>query len=138
CGLAASVPRTVTRPPALSGPDSKRFAALTSAYYHRPSSVRITTNGSAVSLAGHSRTPWMRRGSPGAACAADATRTATLRATIPRLMGHLRAGSHRKQNATCVVGDEWPWSVAREGKRVTTLGVIFPEARAPFPLWYFA
>ena len=31
CGLAASVPRTVTRPPALSGPDSKRFAALTSA-----------------------------------------------------------------------------------------------------------
>src|SRR6266481_4737433 len=31
CGLAASVPRTVTRPPALSGPDPKRFAALTSA-----------------------------------------------------------------------------------------------------------
>src|SRR5262245_34137793 len=31
CGLAASVPSTVTRPPALSGPDSRRFAALTSA-----------------------------------------------------------------------------------------------------------
>src|SRR5437660_12756118 len=100
--------------------------------------VRIAAIGVVVRLAGYARAGWMRRGLPVAACAADATRTATLRATIPRLMGHLRAGSHRKQNATCVVVDEWPRSVAREGKRVTTLGVIFPEARAPFPLWYFA
>src|SRR5262245_45035137 len=76
CGRSPWSTKSATRPPKRTASAPWRRAPATSAEYTRPSSARTITTGSPLSASGHSTMPCRNRGSPGAAAAGIATRSA--------------------------------------------------------------